>query len=82
MFVYETEKSLGRKLCFAKSNLTKVEFGVAAYDLDYEDSENICEDQNPKGAYSRLQIVSTVLKFLVTKFTDRSKLTVCFRLSG
>ncbi|KAL1413901.1 hypothetical protein MTO96_007950 [Rhipicephalus appendiculatus] len=82
MFVYENEKSLCRKLCLAKANITKLEFGVAIYDLDYEDTDNTCADQNAKGAYSRLQTVSTVLKFLVSKFTDPSKLDECSRLSG
>ncbi|KAL1413898.1 hypothetical protein MTO96_007947 [Rhipicephalus appendiculatus] len=82
MFVYENEKSLCRKLCLAKANITKLEFGVAIYDLDYEDTDNTCADQNTKGAYSRLQTVSTVLKFLVSKFTDPSKLDECSRLSG
>ncbi|KAL1425940.1 hypothetical protein MTO96_018651 [Rhipicephalus appendiculatus] len=50
------------RLLRAKANITKAEFGVAIYDLDYEDTDNSCADQNTKGAYSRLQTVSTVLE--------------------
>ncbi|KAL1413903.1 hypothetical protein MTO96_007952 [Rhipicephalus appendiculatus] len=81
MLVYEDEESLRQKLCFAKANYTKVAFGVAIYDLDYEDADNTCVNQNFKGAYSRLQTASTVANYLANKFTDPSKLAECSKVS-
>ncbi|KAL1484825.1 hypothetical protein MTO96_032350 [Rhipicephalus appendiculatus] len=77
MFVFDDEQSLCQKLCFAKANLTDVAFGVAVYDLDYEDTDGTCSNLNSMGPYSRLQTVSNVAKFLVSQFTDASKLAEC-----
>ncbi|KAL1413896.1 hypothetical protein MTO96_007945 [Rhipicephalus appendiculatus] len=85
MFVFDDEQSLCQKLCFAKANLTDVAFGVAVYDLDYEDTDDTCSNLNSMGPYSRLQIVSNVAKFLASQFTDPSRLAACFsifRLAG
>ncbi|KAH7957101.1 hypothetical protein HPB52_015290 [Rhipicephalus sanguineus] len=77
MFVYDDEKALCQKLCLAKANNTDVAFGVAVYDLDYEDTDDTCSDLNSMGAYSRFQAVSNVAKFLAHHFTDPSKLAAC-----
>ncbi|KAL3196970.1 hypothetical protein MRX96_053936 [Rhipicephalus microplus] len=81
MLAYEDEKSLRQKLCFAKANQTAVAFGVAVYDLDYEDADNTCANQNTNGAYSRLQTARTVAKYLANEFTDPSKLAECSKVS-
>ncbi|KAH8037921.1 hypothetical protein HPB51_018409 [Rhipicephalus microplus] len=81
MLAYEDEKSVRQKLCFAKANQTAVAFGVAVYDLDYEDADNTCANQNTNGAYSRLQTARTVAKYLANEFIDASKLAECSKVS-
>ncbi|KAH7960694.1 hypothetical protein HPB49_022350 [Dermacentor silvarum] len=80
MFVFDNEQTLCTKLCLVKANYTKVEFGVAVYDLDYEDDDDTCLSLNLLGAYSRLQTVSTVQRYLASQFTDSSKEAVCSQL--
>ncbi|KAH6933824.1 hypothetical protein HPB50_018308 [Hyalomma asiaticum] len=80
MFVYDNEQTLCQKLCLIKANYTKVPFGVAAYDLDYEDTDDTCADLNLRGAYSRLQVVRAVATFFANKFTDPSKEAECSAL--
>ncbi|XP_077508419.1 uncharacterized protein LOC144119746 [Amblyomma americanum] len=66
MFVYDNEESLCRKLCRVKANYTKLRFGLAAFDLDYEDYTNSCRHENKFSAFSRLQ----TLRKLVDYFKD------------
>ncbi|KAH7960695.1 hypothetical protein HPB49_022351 [Dermacentor silvarum] len=80
MFVFENQQTLCKKLCLIKANYTKVEFGVAVYDLDYEDADDTCSLLNLLGAYSRLQTVSTVQRYLASQFTDPSKEAECSKL--
>ncbi|KAH8039238.1 hypothetical protein HPB51_005484 [Rhipicephalus microplus] len=58
MLVFDDEQSLCQKLCLAKVNHTDVPFGVAVYDLDYEDTENTCSNLNSMGPYSRFEVVA------------------------
>ncbi|KAH6933825.1 hypothetical protein HPB50_018309 [Hyalomma asiaticum] len=80
MFVYDNEQALCLKLCNAKANHTNVAFGVAVYDLEYDDADDTCSDLNSMGAYSRLRTVSTVAKFMANKFTDPTRLSSCTRI--
>ncbi|XP_070390209.1 uncharacterized protein [Dermacentor albipictus] len=80
MFVYDNEETMCKKLCLLKANYTKLEFGVAIYDLDYEDTEDTCSSLNTQGAYSRTKVVSTVHRYFASQFTDPSKEAECSQL--
>ncbi|XP_070392655.1 uncharacterized protein [Dermacentor albipictus] len=80
MFVYDNEETLCKKLCLLKANYTKLEFGVAIYDLDYEDTEGTCSSLNTHGAYSRTKVASTVHRYFASQFTDPSKEAECSQL--
>ncbi|KAL1413904.1 hypothetical protein MTO96_007953 [Rhipicephalus appendiculatus] len=80
MFVYDDEQALCQKLCLVKTNHTNVPFGVAVYDVDYEDTDNTCSDLNLRDNYSRLKTVRNVANFLARKFTDPSKESECSSL--
>ncbi|XP_049523441.1 uncharacterized protein LOC125945554 [Dermacentor silvarum] len=57
MFMYDDEEGLCRKVCNIKSKHEALEFGLAVYDLDYEDYYNNCSARNLFGAFSRLKMV-------------------------
>ncbi|KAL3185815.1 hypothetical protein MRX96_028701 [Rhipicephalus microplus] len=80
MFVYDDEQVLCRKLCLVKANHTNVPFGVAIYDVDYEDADNACPHLNLRDNYSRLKTVRSVANFLARKFTDPTKESQCSSL--
>ncbi|XP_077490946.1 uncharacterized protein LOC144101686 [Amblyomma americanum] len=66
MFVYDNEEGLCRKLCslkFQNKANRALRFGVAVYDLDYEDDRNACTDLNKFGAFSRLKMVRRVVDY-------------------
>ncbi|XP_077490945.1 uncharacterized protein LOC144101685 [Amblyomma americanum] len=80
MFVFDSSASLNEKLCLLKADHTSVRFGLAVYDLDYEDYNDTCRWQNSVGGFGRVQTVRSLLNFFVTNYTDATKLYACRRL--
>ncbi|XP_075726041.1 uncharacterized protein LOC142767712 [Rhipicephalus microplus] len=62
-FVYDDEKAFAEKLCRAKSLGHSVPFGIAVYDIDFEDYDNKCTKQNSNGAFSRLKVLRKVVDY-------------------
>ncbi|KAH7942874.1 hypothetical protein HPB52_002051 [Rhipicephalus sanguineus] len=62
-FVYDDEMAFAEKLCRAKSLAASVPYGIAAYDIDFEDYENRCAHQNRNGAFSRLKALRKVVDY-------------------
>ncbi|KAL1427105.1 hypothetical protein MTO96_017712 [Rhipicephalus appendiculatus] len=62
-FVYDDERAFAEKLCRAKSLDPGVPFGIAAYDIDFDDYENKCADRNKNGAFSRLKTLRKVVNY-------------------
>ncbi|XP_077490937.1 uncharacterized protein LOC144101677 [Amblyomma americanum] len=62
MFVYDNEEGLCRKMCQLKSQNDRLKFGIAIYDLEYDDYNNSCSDLNIYGAFSRLKMVRKVVE--------------------
>ncbi|KAK8757188.1 hypothetical protein V5799_000108 [Amblyomma americanum] len=77
IFVYDNEQSLCEKLCLAKANYTQVQFGLAVFDLDYEDADNLCSALNRFGKFSRLNTMNRLLEFFTHQYNDRTKEAVC-----
>ncbi|XP_077527733.1 uncharacterized protein LOC144139174 [Haemaphysalis longicornis] len=70
MFVYDDEKAICEKLCDIKDTYTLLRFGIAAYDLEYEDYENSCSRLNKFGAFSRLKMVRKIVEYFRTVTND------------
>ncbi|KAK8756513.1 hypothetical protein V5799_000784 [Amblyomma americanum] len=66
MFVYDNEKGLCTKMCRLKSQNDNLQFGIAVFDLDYEDYNNSCTDLNVFGAFSRLKMVRKLVDYFRT----------------
>ncbi|XP_077490935.1 uncharacterized protein LOC144101675 [Amblyomma americanum] len=64
MFVYDNEEGLCRKMCQVKSKNNHLQFGIAIYDLEYDDYNNHCSDLNVYGKFSRLKMVRKVVEYL------------------
>ncbi|XP_054923625.1 uncharacterized protein [Dermacentor andersoni] len=60
-FVYDNEKAFAAKLCHAKSIAPNVTFGIAVYDIDYDDYHNMCTALNRYHRNSRLRAVKMVV---------------------
>ncbi|XP_070389132.1 uncharacterized protein [Dermacentor albipictus] len=80
MFVYDNEQSLCRKLCRVKANYTKLRFGLAAFDLDYEDYSNSCRQDNKFSAFSRLQTLRKLVDYFKDHFEKRIDEPGCIAL--
>ncbi|XP_049522580.1 uncharacterized protein LOC125945062 [Dermacentor silvarum] len=61
-FVYDDEKAFAAKLCKAKALDSDVTFGIAVYDVDYDDYENKCASLNRYNRNSRLKAVKRVVE--------------------
>ncbi|KAK8757189.1 hypothetical protein V5799_000109 [Amblyomma americanum] len=77
IFVYDNEQSLCEKLCLAKANYTQVQFGLAVFDLDYEDGANACPALNRFGSFSRLKVMNRLLEFFTHQYNVRTKEAEC-----
>ncbi|KAL1481717.1 hypothetical protein MTO96_034263, partial [Rhipicephalus appendiculatus] len=62
-FTYDDERAFAEKLCRVKALGTDVPFGIAAYDLDYDDYYNKCNYLNIYGAHSRLKALRRVVDY-------------------
>ncbi|KAK8760903.1 uncharacterized protein LOC144110237 [Amblyomma americanum] len=80
MYFYDNEQALSEKLCRVKANYTQVLFGLAVFDLEYEDGDNICSTRNRFGSFSRLKMVAKVLDFFSSKYTDGTQENNCSQL--
>ncbi|KAK8787798.1 hypothetical protein V5799_022428 [Amblyomma americanum] len=52
------------KMCQLKSKNNHLQFGIAVYDLEYDDYNNHCSDLNVYGKFSRLKMVRKVVEYL------------------
>ncbi|KAH8037937.1 hypothetical protein HPB51_019289 [Rhipicephalus microplus] len=51
------------ELCFVRNDFPDLKFGIAVYDIDYDDHENVCASLNRFGRHSRLKQVKKVLDY-------------------
>ncbi|KAL3247603.1 hypothetical protein MRX96_057028 [Rhipicephalus microplus] len=63
LFVYDNEWGLAVKLCAAKADNPQGKFGIAAFDIDYDDYDNTCVSLNTYGRHSRLQRLKMVVDY-------------------
>ncbi|XP_049273997.1 uncharacterized protein LOC119400951 [Rhipicephalus sanguineus] len=80
---YDPEaKSFGSyaELCTVKARHTSIDIGIAVFDVDYEDFDNVCARTNWGGKFSRLRAVQLLLNFFRTKFSDPSANDTCLGL--
>nr|XP_054924200.1 uncharacterized protein LOC129383602 [Dermacentor andersoni] len=62
-FVYDNEEGLAVKLCSAKSDYPELKFGIAAFDIEYDDYDNKCASLNMYGRNSRLKQLKMVVDY-------------------
>uniref|UniRef100_A0A131YV15 Chitinase n=1 Tax=Rhipicephalus appendiculatus TaxID=34631 RepID=A0A131YV15_RHIAP len=62
-FAYDNEFGLAIKLCAAKADNVNLTFGIAAFDIDYDDYDNTCVSLNTYGRHSRLQRLKMVVDY-------------------
>ncbi|XP_077544592.1 uncharacterized protein LOC144157648 [Haemaphysalis longicornis] len=75
-FTYDSSVSLKRKLCGFKSNMTKVSYGVAVFDMQYEDWTSYCYVDT----FARLRTLKRVTEYFVSGFQLTTDLTDCWLL--
>ncbi|XP_054923945.1 uncharacterized protein [Dermacentor andersoni] len=62
-FAYDNEDGLRDKLCRVKRDVDDVNFGIAAYDVDYDDYGNHCASLNMYGPHSRLKALRRIVDY-------------------
>ncbi|XP_077490796.1 uncharacterized protein LOC144101491 [Amblyomma americanum] len=80
-FTYDNEDGLAAKLCKVKYQERDVIFGIAAYDVDYDDYANECGSINKFGENSRLKALRKIVDFYKNlgsqMFNEASCTTTC-----
>ncbi|XP_049513964.1 uncharacterized protein LOC125941079 [Dermacentor silvarum] len=75
IMTYDTSDMLRQKLCRQKANLTHIDYGIAVFDLEYEDDSDLC----PSGSYSHIKMARALAEFFESKYNTASDLTDCLR---
>ncbi|KAK8756510.1 hypothetical protein V5799_000781 [Amblyomma americanum] len=63
VFTYDNEQGLSAKLCRVKSEELDVNYGIAAFDVDYDDYSNMCGSINKFGRHSRLKTLRRIVDY-------------------
>ncbi|XP_077491665.1 uncharacterized protein LOC144102229 [Amblyomma americanum] len=80
LFAYDNEVGLCKKLCAVKGQHSGVRFGIAVYDLEYEDFSNACGAFNKYGAFSRLHAIRGILNYFRSRFHSAPDAVGCREL--
>ncbi|KAL3197241.1 hypothetical protein MRX96_014849 [Rhipicephalus microplus] len=76
-FTFDNEITYVDKICKVRAQQWSYAFGVAAYDVDYDDFSNVCSSTNYFGKFSRLFYVIGLLEFIEDQFQEPDKLDDC-----
>ncbi|XP_077489339.1 uncharacterized protein LOC144100198 [Amblyomma americanum] len=82
LFAYDNEEGLAAKLCRVKNEVLDVNFGIAAYDVDYDDYANECRMMNKLGAHSRLKVLRKILDYYRSLASQIFNETSCARVAS
>ncbi|XP_077491616.1 uncharacterized protein LOC144102177 [Amblyomma americanum] len=80
VFTYDNEAGFCKKLCRVQGDHQDQRFGIAAFDLDYEDFSNECASMNKYGTFSRLRALRRIVEFFRTSFKTGADESACLRL--
>ncbi|KAL1427329.1 hypothetical protein MTO96_017617 [Rhipicephalus appendiculatus] len=81
MFSYDDSSSLVEKLCRVRVLQLSFAFGIAAFDVDYEDFGNVCNELNRFGAFTRLYNLIDLLEYFEKVFDVSGELEDCLDLT-
>ncbi|XP_077561132.1 uncharacterized protein LOC144175933 [Haemaphysalis longicornis] len=78
--VFDNSITLLRKVCEAKKSLTNVEFGLAVFDVNYDNETTRCQPHVIKHGGERMGTMKKLLNYFRDEFKDASKEAGCLRL--
>ncbi|XP_070380398.1 uncharacterized protein [Dermacentor albipictus] len=78
MFSFDNDTMLLEKLCRVKAQYLSVTFGIAAFDVDYDDFLDICSNYFEE--FSRIWTLKDLVDFFEQKFNDPSAMDACLSL--
>ncbi|KAK8757358.1 hypothetical protein V5799_005004 [Amblyomma americanum] len=70
------------ELCRVKNEVLDVNFGIAAYDVDYDDYANECRMMNKLGAHSRLKVLRKIVDYYRSLASRIFNETSCARVAS
>ncbi|XP_077489181.1 uncharacterized protein LOC144100004 isoform X2 [Amblyomma americanum] len=81
-FAYDNEQGLGTKLCKVKGEVLDLNFGIAVYDVDFDDYANECSSLNKFGSHSRLRTLRKIVDYYKSLSSDRFDEASCTSIVG
>ncbi|XP_077490075.1 uncharacterized protein LOC144100989 [Amblyomma americanum] len=77
---FDNEKGFCKKLCRIQGEQPDQRFGIAAFDLDYDDFSNTCASMNKYGSFSRLRALRRIVEFFRTHFKTDTDEAACLQI--
>ncbi|XP_077498019.1 uncharacterized protein LOC144108723 [Amblyomma americanum] len=78
VLTYDDSTSLCQKLCIAKRNRIAVNYGIAAFNVEYSETRNNCGHSN----FPRLRLLKAVVEFFSSSYTSESAYDECIMLAS
>lgn len=80
VFSFDNQAVLVEKLCRVRAQQLSFAFGILAYDVDYDDFEDVCTD-NLFGSFTRLFTLEDVLYYFRKVFDEPNQFQDCLKLA-
>ncbi|KAL1427356.1 hypothetical protein MTO96_017643 [Rhipicephalus appendiculatus] len=64
VFTYDNYTTFAEKICRVKLPEYTFRIGLIAYDVDYDDSTNVCDKINSRGAFNRTCVLASVTPYI------------------
>ncbi|XP_054931040.1 uncharacterized protein [Dermacentor andersoni] len=74
--MFDNRATYLKKFCYVKSNLTQVQFSIAAYDVNFDSSASICPPDKIVGNFTRTELLYNLNRFM-RDGEDVSKHVLC-----
>ncbi|KAL1427234.1 hypothetical protein MTO96_017528 [Rhipicephalus appendiculatus] len=80
VFAFDNDSTLVQKVCRLRLQLLSVPFGVAAFDIDYDDFSGVCSWRDNHKPFARLVILREVLVYFQEIFRTSYYLDHCLSI--
>ncbi|XP_075559909.1 uncharacterized protein LOC142591467 [Dermacentor variabilis] len=79
--IFDNRATYLKKFCYAKDNLTQVQFSIAIYDVNFDSSSSICEPDKIVGNFTRTGLLYNINNLLKTG-DELSNPTACMAITS
>ncbi|KAL3197245.1 hypothetical protein MRX96_014853 [Rhipicephalus microplus] len=78
---FDNNTDMVQKLCSLRLQHLTFAYGIAAYDVDYEDYSQVCDSVSVLGSFTRVFTLTLLRDYVEIVFNVRNEYTDCLRLA-